>query len=37
MTKDQQYEVEKAKLQLKDLTPEEYEKEIRKICKKLNY
>lgn len=35
MTKDQIYEAEKAKLQ--DLSPDEYEKKIKEICKKLNY
>lgn len=36
MTKWQQYEAEKKKLLLMDLTPEQYEQKVREITKKLN-
>lgn len=36
MTKWQQYEAEKKKLLLMDLTPEQYQQKIREITKKLN-
>ena len=35
MTKDQLYEYEKKKIQILNLTPEEYEKAIQQLCKKL--
>ena len=35
MTKWQEYESEKKKLQTKDLTPDEYDKAIQAICKRL--
>ena len=35
MTKDQIYEEEKAKID--DCSPEEYERKIKEICKKLDY
>jgi hypothetical protein len=37
MNKDQIYEEEKRKIIAKDLTPEEYEKEIKLLCKRINY
>ena len=36
MNKYQQYEIEKAKLQQTNKSSEEYEEEIKKLCKKLN-
>ena len=35
MTKWERYEIEKRKLAEKNLTPEEYDKAIKEICKKL--
>lgn len=35
MTKAQLYEAEKARLQKQNLSPEEYEKRIREIARKL--
>lgn len=35
MSNYQIYEIEKRKLELQNLSPKEYEKAIRKLCKKL--
>jgi len=35
--KDQIYEKEKKKIIAKNLTPEEYEKEIKLLCKRIDY
>ena len=37
MTKDQMYEIEKAKIIAKNLTPEEYEAEIKSLCERIKY
>lgn len=37
MTKDERYLIEKRKLQSKNLSPKEYEKAIREICKRIKY
>jgi len=37
MNKDIEYEIAKRKMQKKDLTPEEYERAIWALCKRLNY
>jgi len=37
MNKDIEYEIAKRKIQKRNLKPDEYERAIRDLCKRLNY